>query len=298
MFNKKNINIFLLILFILLIISIICICIIIFYYNKIEYFENNNYLEDQDILLKSPNKDIETIYVSENIHENEIPLNIFMCWKNKNLSVKMSQLIYKIKTENPEFNIYIFDDNDCHYMLKKYFIKDVVDAFDTLIPGAFKADLWRYCVLYLYGGIYQDIKYEPINEFKYKELTDKEYFARDTDVAGKGVFNAIMSCKKNNKILEKAIKKIVHNVKTNFYGNTALDPTGPLLLKYFFSAEEINKFEIKWIGDKNDMQIFKNDRAILKMYPEYRDEQKKMSDDHNTKYYGDLWKERNIYKKN
>ena len=63
--------------------------------------------------------------------------------------------------------------------------------------------------------------------------------------------------------------------------------------------EEINKFELKWVGnDMYDMQIFKNDRAILKMYPEYRDEQKKMSDANKTKYYGDLWTDRNIYKKN
>ena len=27
-------------------------------------------------------------------------------------------------------------------------------CFDRLIPGAFKADLWRYCVMYITGGIF------------------------------------------------------------------------------------------------------------------------------------------------
>ena len=36
-----------------------------------------------DILLKHPNEDIESISVSDNIKGNEIPFNIFMCWKDK-----------------------------------------------------------------------------------------------------------------------------------------------------------------------------------------------------------------------
>ena len=35
----------------------------------------------------------------------------------------------------------------------------MVAAYDRLIPTAFKADLWRYCVLYKYGGVYLDVKY-------------------------------------------------------------------------------------------------------------------------------------------
>ena len=48
-----------------------------------------------------------------------------------------------------------------------------------MVPGAYKADLWRYCILYIYGGIYIDIKLEPINGFRFRELLDKEYFVLD-----------------------------------------------------------------------------------------------------------------------
>ena len=33
----------------------------------------------------------------------------------------------------------------------------VYDAYTRIKPGAFKSDLWRYCVLYVYGGFYIDI---------------------------------------------------------------------------------------------------------------------------------------------
>ena len=311
MLNKKNlkyIHIFLAVITIILI-----IVIILFKLNKSkksnitkENFQNYAYnpklddLKDKDILLKQPKEYIESKNVRDLINSNEIPFNLFMCWKTKNLPPIMNKLVNKIKEENPEFNIYIFDDNDCRNMIEKYFIKEVVDAFDTLVPGAYKADLWRYCVLYLYGGVYQDIKYDPLNGFKYKELTDKEYFVRDRVEGGKGIFNALMACKKNNQILEKAIKRIIYHIKTNFYGVSCLEPTGPLLLKKFFSEKEIDNLEIKMIGninDENDMTIVKKERNILKMYSEYRAEQKQMLSNNKTKYYGFLWSEGNIYKK-
>ena len=36
-------------------------------------------------------------------------------------------------------------------------IPQVRQAYDSLIPGAFKADLFRYCVLLIYGGVYADV---------------------------------------------------------------------------------------------------------------------------------------------
>lgn len=33
----------------------------------------------------------------------------------------------------------------------------ILKAYKKLIPNAFKADLFRYCVMYLYGGCYVDI---------------------------------------------------------------------------------------------------------------------------------------------
>jgi hypothetical protein len=57
---------------------------------------------------------------------------------------------------------YLFCDDDCREFIRKEYPPDVLMAYDRLIPTAFKADLWRYCVLYLYGGVYLDIKLEFI----------------------------------------------------------------------------------------------------------------------------------------
>ena len=53
---------------------------------------------------------------------------------------------------------YLFNDADCRAFIAREYPPDVLFAYDRLIPTAFKADLWRYCVLYKYGGVYLDAK--------------------------------------------------------------------------------------------------------------------------------------------
>ena len=53
---------------------------------------------------------------------------------------------------------YLFHDVACREFIGREYPPDVLMAYDRLIPTAFKADLWRYCVLYKYGGVYLDAK--------------------------------------------------------------------------------------------------------------------------------------------
>ena len=162
-----------------------------------------------------------------------IPLNIFQTWHTKNLPPLMANAVNKIRLLNPRFNHQLFDDNDCRVFIENNFPINVLNAYDSLIPGAYKADLWRYCILYKRGGIYLDIKYIPHNGFRFISLTEKEHLVLDID--GVNIYNALMVTKPNNETLLKAIYKIVSNVKNKYYGKSSLDPTGPGLLGTCFS---------------------------------------------------------------
>ena len=143
-----------------------------------------------------------------------IPLNIFQTWHTKHLEPEMEQAVNQLKLDNPEFKHYLYDYEQCRKFIAKYFDYNVLAAFDGLIPGAYKADLWRYCVLYIHGGIYLDIKFVSENRFKLLHLTDKEYFILDkpnpnpkmglsTWIPGKnGIYNGLMVCKPKNHIPE------------------------------------------------------------------------------------------------
>lgn len=226
-------------------------------------------------------------------YNSVIPLNIFQTWHTKNLPPLMHNAVNKIKIINPRFHHFLYDDNDCRELIKNNFPEDVLYAYDNLIPGAYKADLWRYCILYKEGGIYVDIKYKPINQFKFINLTESEHWVLDVD--GQGIYNALIVSKPENPILFAAIRQIVENVKNKFYGSNCLEPTGPHLLAKYFNNEQKNKFDMKhdFVNNMNNRFIHLNNYIVLKSYNGYLDEH-----NHNKKvdHYGHLWNIRQIYR--
>jgi mannosyltransferase OCH1-like enzyme len=224
-----------------------------------------------------------------------IPKNIFQTWKTLNVPPKMNQCIKKLQTDNPEFAYYLYDDAMCADFIKDNFDDSVICAYNKLIPTAYKADLFRYCILYIKGGIYLDIKYECANNFKLTELTNAEYFVRDIEISGGGIYNGVMVCKPKNNILYKAIYKIVENVNAEYYGLNSLSPTGPLLLKTYFSQYEVDKFKLTLqVGKNNQLKIYNGNELAMVSYSDYRMEQLKTE---TIPHYGILWNQRRIYKK-
>jgi mannosyltransferase OCH1-like enzyme len=221
-----------------------------------------------------------------------IPLDIYQTWYTKDLPPKMRERVEILKSQNPRFRHHLYDDNDCREFIKTHFKPDVLWAYDSLIPGAYKADLWRYCVLFIYGGIYLDIKYRPLNGFKFINLTEKEHLVADTNNVD--IYNALMVCLPKNELLYKAIRQIVENVKNKYYGDGWLYPTGPALLSNFVStSEEIVDLKHELINnDKNFKIIYFNNIPILKSYNGHIRERDKYS---KKKHYATLWNERRIY---
>ena len=272
--------------------------------NKLYYsvLWNKHRIYEKDIqpIIYTTSKEIPLISV--------IPLKIYQTWCSKELPELLQKNIELLKEQNPEFTFYLFDDNDCREFIQTYFDNSIIDAFDKLIPGAYKADLFRYCILYIYGGIYLDIKYYGINGFKFITLTEKEYLVQDLHISGNGIYNALMICKPGNKLLWKAIQNIVENVSTLFYGISTLEPTGPLLLKniidknkdiYFIEIELIHRE----IYSRNENYDYKtqyyiydtNNIPILTFSNQYRELQIELFKNTNTQPYYILWKNRQIY---
>ena len=90
----------------------------------------------------------------ENI--NKIPYIIHLTYNKPEVIPKKVWVQYQKFA--PEYNIQFYDDKKCEYFIKTYFNPLVLQKFKSLKHGAHKADLFRYCILYIYGGIYLDIK--------------------------------------------------------------------------------------------------------------------------------------------
>ena len=95
-----------------------------------------------------------------------IPKVIYQSWKTKELKNDMLNNVKKLQSLNPEYKYVLYDDNDCQNFILENFGINYANAFDVLIPGAFKCDLWRYAMLYINGGVYLDIDMEPKIPFR------------------------------------------------------------------------------------------------------------------------------------
>jgi mannosyltransferase OCH1-like enzyme len=237
-------------------------------------------------------------FILKEKYDSVVPLNIYQTWYSKNLPPNMFKNTIKMKLMNPQFNYFLFDDNDCRNFIQENFDNEVLWAFDKLIPGAYKADLWRYCILYKNGGIYLDIKFKCINGFRLIALTEKKHFVNDLNE--NGIYNALIACKSENEILLKCINQIVQNVKNNYYGESMLHPTGPMLFENIMISEfkkELKKsielkLETLTLNKIHQHLINYNNIFIMAIYDGYREEQNLYK---NKEHYSVLWNNKNIY---
>jgi hypothetical protein len=157
--------------------------------------------------------------------------------------------------------------------------------------------------MYIHGGVYIDIKYKCVDGFKFIDIMNREHFVLDTNQGywkpgTHGIYNALIISKPGNPLLLDAIQHIVHNTHTNYYGFSALYPTGPGLLGELYfgniieNMSKIDDFDLAHANiNKIAFIIYKN-QIILQEYPEYRMEQRAKQ---KHKHYGELWKQRTIY---
>ena len=252
-----------------------------------------NQINDNLFSLQKMNA-INRPFLFKSNYQSIIPLKTFTCWHTKNLPQIMKFNYERMMKMHPRFEHYLFDEIECHEFIKANFENDVLNAYETLIPSSYKSDLWRYCVLYIHGGIYFDIKFQCVNGFRFIALTDKEYFVRDRNIEGAGgTLNGLIAVKPCNEIIYKCIRQIVENVQNKFYGENCLEPTGPNLLGKYFTKEDKMNMELYFtnINIQNTIDewiIVFNNVIILRQYNGYRSEQSK-------KHYSLLWNERNIY---
>lgn len=121
------------------------------------YFINlNNYMND-DILFPK--------YKNIKINNKTIPNTIYQTYSDKN---KVPSIVFEnIKKYAGSYDYHFYSDDDCKNFLKTYFQPKILNKFNSMKIGAHKADLFRYCILYLYGGYYIDIKsilIKPLNK--------------------------------------------------------------------------------------------------------------------------------------
>ncbi len=224
-----------------------------------------------------------------------IPKKIFQTFETKDVPFGMSKALISWQAKNPTWEYKFFDKEDRVNFIKKNFDKEVLEAYKTLIPGAFKADLWRYCILYIEGGVYVDadtICETPLDSWLDTNLS--LIVTRDDPMANKWLGNAFIASKPRHKPLLDCIRRIVKHTqdkKEMFY----LDYTGPALWGKCVNKSLVRQEETDYeLGLFQDINVLKHDFSRTKyvdinntdiLHVEYPGKVQEMDSIGNKKFY-------------
>ena len=148
----------------------------------------------------------------------------------------IQEAIKSFQNSLPNTSYKLYNKEMIEELLQTKFDNEVVNSFHKLKPKAFKADLARYCIGYVYGGWYADITIKmikSINDFQ-KNINFLGFVDLGENIKPftlpYPIQSSLFYVAKESKIMEKAIDIIIRNCKEEYYGITATSPTGPGVL--------------------------------------------------------------------
>ena len=111
----------------------------------------------------------------DNNSNNKIPNKVYQTWESRFLGKTHAKSVKKFRNLNPDLSFYLFDkDKRDGYMKSNWQGKLISDIYFNSIFGPMKSDIFRYCILYEFGGYYFDIAKAcsiPLNELHEKDDT-------------------------------------------------------------------------------------------------------------------------------
>ena len=213
------------------------------------------------------------------------------------------QMYQQTERDNPGWSTRYFSARQRRLFLCKHFDRRVVRAYDKLIPGAFRADLFRFCAVYKLGGLYADfstrflVSIDSLVDSKHNSLVlchDRSHNSR------LHVYTAVFAARANHALMRMCIDKVVHNVEHLYYGVNPLHPTGPLLMREQFDAWQQDypgaglRFEMVHIRD-NTVSLISQPSTDIAQHKMMCHAVALTNNDTRLPSYSDLWHDREVY---
>jgi alpha 1,6-mannosyltransferase len=191
-----------------------------------------------------------------------IPKYVWQTYKTKNLPQGVIKVRNGWISENPGWEVKLFDDNDIHTYINRSW--NSMYAFYKALPlGVMKADLWRYLILTDKGGVYSDIDCQcllPINYWFHD--------FKSSDVLVIGLEPVLLPyfcqwsfyCTPNHPAMIYVCKYILNNYEKNGFNiknpHFVHESTGPSIwtdaLKSYLNMEHLNVHEMYELYTKDD----------------------------------------------
>lgn len=130
----------------------------------------------------------------------------------------------------------IVNDESCYKEIVNSRIPGLLEAYNAILPGSYKADLVRYYLLYRYGGVYTDdkctLRHSLDSDAFDNIIGDNDMFVSIVGYGGGVPEIAFMGARAGSIIMLKALEASIKNISDRYYGPDRLAITGNTMLGY------------------------------------------------------------------
>jgi hypothetical protein len=211
----------------------------------------------------------------------KIPRHIFQTWKDGPKTPEMEAAISTFKAQEG-YKHNCLTDEQCVTFLQDEFGERFSNAYKVLVPGAYRADFWRYCVLFKYGGVYADAKttlFRNLDEI----LRPHDELVLVRDIPSQCLLNGFIACTPGHTLIAIVLALTLERIEKRHYGVDPLDITGPHIFGRAFCRwkQQVEDTMTLTPGYTSTMQILgrsedglyivspEGERLMQKEYPSY-----------------------------
>lgn len=244
-----------------------------------------------------------------------IPRRIMQTYKSDIVQERMKTAIQNVQKAHPGFMYEYFNDTNARAFIADHFEPRVLEAFDILIPGAYKADVFRLCYLYVHGGWYIDISmnFNKNVEWIFEQIKERQpemnigkvglVLVRDDPCTTlQYVYQAFLGSVPRHPIIKYILDAIVERVHARDMSEDCLSITGPGIfgrcLNRYFGRSEDNKHIIDGVFHSDEIVMLRHGDGEILAYDKvfaktkYSDWKK---DRTNSKHYSHLYRKGRVF---
>lgn len=172
----------------------------------------------------------------DKINRVNIPKRIFQTWKNTQVPEHWKSSPASIKKHMPDWEYYLVTDEEMDQIVKIHF-PDFYPIWKAFPYPIQRVDAWRYCMLYLYGGIYLDLDFELLQPLDQLFTSDNQVYLVNSGNLSSVYTNAFLASQPGAPIWLEMIEYMKNPTALKWYHNVSkhlkiMYSTGPLALDY------------------------------------------------------------------
>jgi len=167
------------------------------------------------------------------------------------------------KDLNPEYKYMYMDDEECRSFILHEYGDDWLEIFNKCPIGVMRSDIWRYLILYSYGGVYADLDTICLKPIEQWVSGNHSATICEDDIPG--TYNQLTFASEPNNVIFKAVINLIkEKFKTPDYKdiNFVDNLTGVKIWTEAINSIDIDQIKNILIYPENKNIYLKNREAI------------------------------------